>query len=85
MLDNAGLVRSNKQGLHVHSKLIKDNLFADLNDFLVNFCPEGRPLKLESAAIQKEKPKSRGSATSAFLPGLKNSTSATWMASGYSG
>jgi hypothetical protein len=24
-----------------------------MNDFLVNFCPEGRPLKMESAQIEK--------------------------------
>ncbi|MFK8029396.1 MAG: metalloregulator ArsR/SmtB family transcription factor [Gammaproteobacteria bacterium] len=55
VLENAGLVEGNKQGLHVHYSLNKNNLFADLNDFLVNFCPEGRPLKVESAAIKAKK------------------------------
>ena len=49
VLENAGLVKSEKRGLYVHYHLVKNNLFASLNDFLVNFCPEGRPLKLESA------------------------------------
>ncbi|MEM7081108.1 MAG: metalloregulator ArsR/SmtB family transcription factor [Pseudomonadota bacterium] len=53
VLENAGLVESEKKGLHVHYSLNKDNLFAGMNDFLVNFCPEGRPLKLESAEIEK--------------------------------
>jgi len=53
ILENAGLVESEKKGLHVHYSLNKDNLFAGMNDFLVNFCPEGRPLKLESAEIEK--------------------------------
>lgn len=58
VLENAGLVQSNKQGLHVHYELNKGNLFTELNDFLVNFCPEGRPLKLESAKIKKRQVKS---------------------------
>ena len=55
VLENAGLVQSTKQGLHVHYSLNKNNLFAELNDFLVTFCPEGRPLKLESATIKKKR------------------------------
>ena len=53
VLENAGLVRSEKRGLHVHYSLNKDSLFTSLNDFLVNFCPEGRPLKMESAEISR--------------------------------
>ncbi len=55
VLENAGLVASEKKGLHVHYQLNKDNLFTGMNDFLVNFCPEGRPLKLESEEIRKSK------------------------------
>ncbi len=58
ILENAGLIQSNKKGLHVHYNLNKKNLFAELNDFLVNFCPEGRPLKLESANIKKKRVRS---------------------------
>ena len=54
VLENAGLVTSEKEGLFVHYRLAKDNLFTSLNDFLVNFCPEGRPLKVESAAIGRK-------------------------------
>lgn len=55
ILQNAGLIESEKKGQYVHYQLVKDNLFASLNDFLVNFCPEGRPLKIESAQIDQEK------------------------------
>lgn len=55
VLENAGLVESEKKGLHVHYRLNRDNLFTGLNDFLVNFCPEGRPLKLESAEVKKRR------------------------------
>lgn len=55
VLENAGLVESEKKGLHVHYQLNKDNLFTGMNDFLVNFCPEGRPLKVESEALSKKK------------------------------
>lgn len=51
----AGLIKADKKGQYVHYRLVKDNLFASMNDFLVNFCPEGRPLKLESAEIEKHK------------------------------
>ncbi|MDX1562845.1 MAG: metalloregulator ArsR/SmtB family transcription factor [Gammaproteobacteria bacterium] len=57
VLENAGLVESEKVGLHVHYRLNKSNLFAQMNDFLVNFCPEGRPLKIESAEIKKSRAK----------------------------
>lgn len=55
ILENAGLIQSQKRGVHVHYNLNKNNLFAELNDFLVNFCPEGRPLKLESAQVQRKR------------------------------
>lgn len=55
LLQNAGLIQSEKKGQYVHYSLVKDNLFASMNDFLVNFCPEGRPLKIESAALSNNK------------------------------
>jgi DNA-binding transcriptional ArsR family regulator len=55
ILESATLVQSEKKGLHVHYTLNKNNLFAKMNDFLVNFCPEGRPLKLESVRARKKK------------------------------
>jgi len=55
ILQNAGLIDSEKKGQFIHYFLVKDNLFASMNDFLINFCPEGRPLKMESAQIAKDK------------------------------
>jgi DNA-binding transcriptional ArsR family regulator len=54
ILSNAGLISSEKKGQFVHYSLVKENLFASMNDFLVDFCPEGKPLKVESQAIAKE-------------------------------
>jgi len=58
ILMNAGVIAAEKKGQYVHYSLIKENLFASMNDFLVNFCPEGKPLKLESAKIAKKKKQS---------------------------
>ncbi|QDP02665.1 metalloregulator ArsR/SmtB family transcription factor [Thalassotalea sp. PS06] len=55
ILLNAGLIASEKKGQYVHYSLVKENLFASMNDFLVDFCPEGKPLKVESAAIASKK------------------------------
>ncbi|MEM9404000.1 MAG: metalloregulator ArsR/SmtB family transcription factor [Pseudomonadota bacterium] len=54
VLENAGLVESEKRGVHVHYRLNKANLFAGMNDFLANFCPEGRPLKLEGKSLGRK-------------------------------
>lgn len=54
ILLNAGIIESEKKGQFVHYSLSKDNLFASINDFLVDFCPEGRPLKLESEELAKK-------------------------------
>ena len=53
ILSNAGLISSEKKGQFVHYQLVKENLFASMNDFLVDFCPEGKPLKMESQTIAK--------------------------------
>ncbi len=55
ILMNAGLIQGDKKGQFVHYSLVKENLFANMNDFLVNFCPQGRPLKMESAELAKNK------------------------------
>ena len=53
ILEQAGLVTSEKRGQFVHYRLADDNLLATLHDFLTAFCPVGRPLKKESAALAK--------------------------------
>lgn len=55
ILENAGLISGEKKGQYVHYSLVKNNLFASMNDFLVNFCPEGRPLKMESEQLAEKK------------------------------
>ena len=51
ILTNAGLTISRKEGQFIFYSLSKENLFSSMNDFLVNFCPEGRPLKMESKEL----------------------------------
>ncbi len=55
ILENAGLVRSEKKGQFVHYSLADENMLATLHTFLTTFCPVGGPLKRESAALSKRK------------------------------
>lgn len=55
ILMNAGLIAKEKKGQFVHYHLNKENLFTSMNDFLVNFCPQGRPLKMESKKLAENK------------------------------
>jgi DNA-binding transcriptional ArsR family regulator len=50
VLENAGLVTSEKRGQYVHYRLVEDNLANTLNGYLQEVCPVSRPLKVESAA-----------------------------------
>jgi len=50
-LSNAGLINSEKKEQFVHYYLVKENLSASMNDFLVDFRSEGKPLKVESCSI----------------------------------
>lgn len=58
ILVNANLITSEKKGQYVHYSLVRENLFASINDFLVDFCPEGKPLKIESQIVAKQKSRS---------------------------
>ena len=53
ILEDAGLVTSEKRGAFVHYSLADDNLLGTLHNFLAAFCPVGGPLKKESAALAK--------------------------------
>ncbi len=57
ILENAGLVSSEKRGQFVHYSLADENMLATLHTFLTTFCPVGGPLKKESAVIAKSKRK----------------------------
>lgn len=51
VLENAGLVASEKRGQYVHYRLVEENLANTLNAYLQEVCPVSKPLKAESAQI----------------------------------
>lgn len=51
VLENAGLVASEKRGQFVYYKLMPDSLANTLNAYVQEVCPVSRPLKAESAQI----------------------------------
>ncbi len=53
ILEDAGLVASEKRGQFVHYRLADDNLLGTLHNLLAAFCPVGGPLKKESAALAR--------------------------------
>ena len=55
ILENAGLVKSEKRGQFVHYALVPDNLVNTLNDYAQEVCPVSKPLKAESARIAKSR------------------------------
>ena len=55
VLENAGLVSSERQGQRVLYRLNRDNLVNTLTGFAFEVCPVGRPLKRESRALRKRK------------------------------
>ena len=55
VLENAGLVTSEKRGQFVHYALVRDSLVNTLNGFVQNLCPVSVPLKKESARIKRER------------------------------
>ena len=59
ILEQAGLVRSEKRGQFVYYALVADNLTNTLNGFVQTVCPVSRPLRSESAqlATKSKKPK----------------------------
>jgi ArsR family transcriptional regulator, arsenate/arsenite/antimonite-responsive transcriptional repressor len=51
VLENAGLVTSEKRGQYVHYRLVREHLANVLNDYVQEVCPASRPLKQESAQL----------------------------------
>jgi DNA-binding transcriptional ArsR family regulator len=54
VLENAGLVRSERQGQRVLYSLVADNLVNTLTGFALEICPVGGPLKREARARSKK-------------------------------
>ena len=51
VLENAGLIVSEKRGQFVHYTVADGNLLGTLTGYLTNFCPVGGPLQKESASL----------------------------------
>ncbi len=51
VLQNAGLVESEKRGQFVHYRLVRENLANTLNGYVQDVCPVARPIKKESKAL----------------------------------
>ena len=58
VLENAGLVQSRREGQRVLYALVPDNLVNTLTGFAFEVCPIGGPLKRESRALARRKPRS---------------------------
>lgn len=57
VLENAGLVISERSGQFVHYRLNADSLANTLTGYALELCPVGRPLKKESRAMAAKKRK----------------------------
>ena len=55
VLENAGLIASDKRGQFVHYRLVRDHLANTLNGYLQEVCPVSKPLKRESAALARNR------------------------------
>jgi len=55
VLENAGLVTSERRGQYVLYSLNRDSLVNTLTGYAFELCPVGRPLKRESHALRKRR------------------------------
>jgi len=55
VLENAGLIESEKRGQFVYYRLVPDNLANTLNSYVQLVCPVSRPLKREGARMAGER------------------------------
>ena len=53
VLENAGLIRSTREGQFIRYALVRDNLVNTLNGFVQEVCPVSRPLKRESRKLKR--------------------------------
>tara|TARA_R110002095_G_scaffold205478_1_gene188846 strand:+ start:662 stop:997 length:336 start_codon:yes stop_codon:yes gene_type:complete len=60
ILENAGLVQSEKKGQFVHYSLVEHNLVNTLNAYVQEVCPVARPIIKDSrTAAKTKKPQSK--------------------------
>ncbi len=57
ILENAGLVRSEKKGQFVFYSLVQESLTSTLYDFVSSVCPITQPIRRKARALVKETPK----------------------------
>jgi ArsR family transcriptional regulator, arsenate/arsenite/antimonite-responsive transcriptional repressor len=55
ILENAGLIASERHGQFIHYRLVRDSLVNTLNGYIQEVCPVSRPLKRESTRLAKSK------------------------------
>ncbi len=55
VLENAGLIASEKRGQFVYYRLLPESLANTLNSYVQQVCPVSRPLKRESAELSRQK------------------------------
>jgi DNA-binding transcriptional ArsR family regulator len=55
VLENAGLIASEKRGQFVYYRLVPDSLANTLNSYVQQVCPVSGPLKVEGAAISQRR------------------------------
>ncbi len=55
ILENAGLVDSERRGQFVMYRLNRDNLVNTLSSYAFELCPVARPLKRESRSLRKRR------------------------------
>ena len=55
ILENAGLISSEKKGQFIHYNLVPDSLVNTLNGYVQEICPVSRPLKREGKKLSKDK------------------------------
>lgn len=64
ILENAGLVTSEKKGQFVHYRLVGKNLVNTLNGYMQEICPVAGPIKRESKKKATEKKKKQSGVAS---------------------
>src|SRR5215470_14871423 len=55
ILENAGLIRGQREGQFIRYALVRESLVNTLNGFVQEVCPVSRPLKRESKALKRKR------------------------------